>query len=198
MNLFAVITGLFHRSFEKSGMVNRSNDRNTSERQQAVLAAKAGDEHFVKKEYADALAFYDVAIQHGLESAKVFESRGHCLSSDFPLDAIDDFTKSISLDPINANAWFGRGMAKRGVGDFQGAVDDVRKARSLAEGRDPEAFSIYSTQLISIDNVEFWERQRQMRERNPEAWATLPPLLPDQLRAKAVRRHVAFVKSEQH
>ena len=59
--------------------------------------------------------------------------RGGCLQSlKFDLDAIDDFTKAIELDPEDSNYYFMRSISKGAVGDLHGRVDDLKEAIRLA------------------------------------------------------------------
>jgi Flp pilus assembly protein TadD len=47
--------------------------------------------------------------------------------------AIADYTQAIKLDPKDANAYFGRGLAYDSLGDYKSATKDARKACELGE-----------------------------------------------------------------
>jgi tetratricopeptide (TPR) repeat protein len=45
--------------------------------------------------------------------------------------AIIDYDVALRLDPSIAESWYGRGVAKGKIGDTQGSLADISKARSL-------------------------------------------------------------------
>jgi hypothetical protein len=49
------------------------------------------------------------------------------------LDAIDDFTKAISLEPEDCNNYFERSNCKGAVCDFEGAIADLEEAIRLSK-----------------------------------------------------------------
>lgn len=61
--------------------------------------------------------------------------RGDCLQRLGHLSAIEDFEYVLAREPANARALFGRGRAKAGEGDVEGALADMRRAAELAPGR---------------------------------------------------------------
>ena len=68
-----------------------------------------------------------------IEQADLFSCRGSCLQSlEWHLDAIDDFTKAISLEPENCNFYFQRAMSKIACGDQQGFLVDIKEAIRLS------------------------------------------------------------------
>jgi tetratricopeptide (TPR) repeat protein len=57
--------------------------------------------------------------------------------------AIADHTKAIELKPDHADAYFGRGTAKAGLGDKQGGLADVNKAIELGYPVSQEVFDAF-------------------------------------------------------
>jgi Flp pilus assembly protein TadD len=54
-----------------------------------------------------------------------------------------DFWKAIQIDPNNAEAYYGRGIAKYKLGDKSGACLDLRKAGELGYEKAYEAIKKY-------------------------------------------------------
>ncbi len=46
-------------------------------------------------------------------------------------DAIDDYDKTIKLNPDYADAYFNRGVVKNALGDHKGAINDFEKTIKL-------------------------------------------------------------------
>ncbi len=74
------------------------------------------------------------------KSAKRYNIRGRAYSIKGQRDkAITDFTKAIELDPKYADAYFYRGLTYCvGIGDYDKAREDIRKAQSLGKKVDPK------------------------------------------------------------
>ncbi len=101
--------------------------------QNGYKALERGKELYFQNEVQQALHYFDTAIDSGFEGADVYGMRGGCLQSlKFDLDAIDDFTKAIELDPEDSNTYFQRSSSKGAVGDLHGCVDDLNEAIRLA------------------------------------------------------------------
>ncbi len=66
------------------------------------------------------------------QSGKEFLDRGRekIKSNNFG-DAITDFTRTIELDPQNADAWFLRGTLKNVLGDYSEALNDLNKSLDI-------------------------------------------------------------------
>jgi tetratricopeptide (TPR) repeat protein len=96
-------------------------------------AFKRGQDLYFQNEVQQALQYFDTAIDSGFEGADLYGMRGGCLQSlNFDLDAIDDFTKAIELDPEDSNNYFMRSISKGAVGDLHGRIDDLNEAIRLA------------------------------------------------------------------
>ena len=85
-----------------------------------------------RNEYSEALPLLDKAIELGQKEG--YYNRGLCLQAlEFNLDAIDDFTKAISIAPNDCNLYFCRGNSKITLKDYDSAIEDGEKALQLAE-----------------------------------------------------------------
>jgi tetratricopeptide (TPR) repeat protein len=61
--------------------------------------------------------------------ANAYSNRGMalCELGDY-LGALDDYNKSLQINPISAATYNNRGIARSKIGDKQGAMEDLRKA----------------------------------------------------------------------
>jgi len=81
-----------------------------------------------------ALEYYDYAIEKNITDKRAFSLRGFCLQSlGFDLDAIDDFTKAIALDPDDCNLYFGRGNSYFSIKDYAAAIENGKQAVHYAK-----------------------------------------------------------------
>jgi tetratricopeptide (TPR) repeat protein len=97
-------------------------------------AFEAGKKQSVARRDQEAVASFDTAFQCGRSDPELFALRGSCLQTlEWHLDAIDDFTRAISLQPQDCNHYFSRAMSKRSSGDLEGFRADVREAIRLAK-----------------------------------------------------------------
>jgi len=86
------------------------------------------------KDYAGAIEDFTLAIALLPRSAMLLFRRGSLyLITDAPRPALRDFEEAIRLDPSNADAYNGRGLAKVALGQHQEAVADAFKALELGE-----------------------------------------------------------------
>lgn len=101
--------------------------------QKGHRAYERGRVHIMARSDQEALDCFDEAIRCGFESADVFALRGTCLQSlSWELDAIEDFTKAISLEPEDCNFHFQRAMVRSSVGDTVGFEADLQEAIRLS------------------------------------------------------------------
>jgi len=92
-----------------------------------------GMDFYGKGQLQEALGCFDAAISQGVKSANVYGSRGLCLQSlEYDLDAIDDLTKAIELDPSDSNFYFIRSISKGSLGDLHGRIADLQEAIQLS------------------------------------------------------------------
>jgi len=84
------------------------------------------------KDNESALLLLDKAINGGVRPA--YGDRAFMLQLfNFDYDAISDFDKAISFDPEDSNLFFGRGLSKMKLCDFDGAVTDLSTAVRLVK-----------------------------------------------------------------
>jgi len=101
-------------------------------------AFEDGKGHYSARRDQEAVDCFDKAIECGLEDADVFALRGSCLQSlEWNLDAIDDFTRAISLQPDDCNLYFQRAMSKTATGDQSGFEADMQQAILLSKVDSP-------------------------------------------------------------
>ena len=101
---------------------------------QGYHAFEAGKKHFAEQSDQEAVNCFDEADECGFEAVELFSLRGTCLQSlEWNIDAIDDFTKAISLEPQDCNLYFQRAMSKISIGDQQGFLIDIQDAIRLAK-----------------------------------------------------------------
>ena len=116
--------------FKKPATEPTENDHLLRERYKSF---ERGQDLYFQNDVQQALRCFDTAIDSGFEDADAYGMRGECLQSlKFHLDAIDDFTKAIELDPEDSNTYFQRSISKGAVGDLHGCVDDLNEAIRLA------------------------------------------------------------------
>jgi tetratricopeptide (TPR) repeat protein len=101
--------------------------------QKGYEALERGKQLYLQNEVQQALHYFDTAIDSGFEGADVYGMRGGCLQAlQYDLEAIDDFTKSIGLEPGDSNTYYQRSISKGAVGDLHGRVEDLNEAIRLA------------------------------------------------------------------
>jgi tetratricopeptide (TPR) repeat protein len=82
----------------------------------------------------EALDCFDMAIGCGFENAEVYDLRGSCLqSAKFDFDAIEDFSRAISMQPEDCNFYYQRSISKAAVGDLAGCAADLNEAVRLSK-----------------------------------------------------------------
>lgn len=120
---------LFNLMFNK----NKSTDKQRREEYYLGKELIAKARIFLEmEEYSKALPLLDKAIE--LEQKEGYYIRGLCLQAlEFNLDAIDDFTKTISMAPNDCNLYFCRGNSEINLNQYDSAIEDGAKAVQLAE-----------------------------------------------------------------
>jgi tetratricopeptide (TPR) repeat protein len=166
-------------------------------------AFERAKELYLRNEAQQALRYFDTAIDSGFDGSEIYVMRGGCLQSlGFDLDAIDDFTKAIELDPEDSNTYFQRSISKGAVGDLNGRVKDLNEAIRLSgidsySTRSHDAFArengykdgvagFYRMQMVQA-NLDL-ERQAADERRLQGPAASLGPDLATKRRSKARRR----------
>lgn len=100
---------------------------------QAYESFEKGKAHYLSNRYEEALACFDSAVRGGFKSGDLFSSRASILQTqEWQLDAIDDFTRAIALEPEDCNYYFQRAMSRISIGDQDGFNKDIQEAIRLS------------------------------------------------------------------
>ena len=94
-----------------------------------------GKDCYDKRKIEEAIRCFDIALECGYDDdADLFFMRGWCLQNmGYDLDAIDDFSKAIELEPKDSNNYFLRSISKGSAGDHFGRIKDLKEAIRSAE-----------------------------------------------------------------
>lgn len=89
---------------------------------------------FQNFQHSEALICFDNAINlnyHKYEN-RIYGYRAWCLLTfNYNLEAIEDFDLAINEDSNNSNNYYGRSISKGRIGNFQGEIDDLKKALQI-------------------------------------------------------------------
>jgi eukaryotic-like serine/threonine-protein kinase len=86
------------------------------------------------EDYSGAIADYTQSLSLHGEKARLLRRRGWSyLAHDAIGPALDDFDETIRLEPSNADAYVGRGLAKVRLGNHEDAVSNAKRALLLDE-----------------------------------------------------------------
>lgn len=97
----------------------------------AIAFGNRGNGYQAKRDFRNAVADYDRAIQLNPNNSIMFSNRGIAYGSEGEVDhAIADFSEAIRLNPSFAEALAHRGLLKLKKGDKTGN-DDIKAAESL-------------------------------------------------------------------
>jgi tetratricopeptide (TPR) repeat protein len=90
------------------------------------------NEHYYKKEYFEAISWYDKAIEMDPNYPKAWSNKGLTLGSlGGYKEAIACFDKALELDPNYPKAWSNKGLALGGLGRHEEAIKYFDKAIEL-------------------------------------------------------------------
>lgn len=142
-----------------------------------------GKKLYSARKYQEAIDCFDRAIEseyYGIQN-DIYELRAHSLRAlDLDLDAIDDFSKAISLAPEDANNYFGRGLSRGSIGDFDRCVSDYKEAVRLSKidnKLNDHRNNIAKKTLGYASATKFYEHRlmdaqedRERHKENPERW----------------------------
>ena len=100
---------------------------------EAARFDQLGREHAGKENFQEALAMMNRAITLNPGYARAYNARGYVYLRMFNYPkAIADFSEAIRLDPVYANAYHNRSVARKLIGEKDGAAQDDRSAKKLA------------------------------------------------------------------
>jgi tetratricopeptide (TPR) repeat protein len=88
---------------------------------------------FLAKDYKSAIANIDSEMaEREFFTKEAFDIRAMSLENlGYIVDAIDDFSQSLTIDKNDANIYYLRGLAKQKIGEYSEAKSDLRKAVEL-------------------------------------------------------------------
>jgi tetratricopeptide (TPR) repeat protein len=131
-----------------------------------------GNENFEKREFFEAIRYYDTAIKKYPSDLSAWNNKGFALSNlGRYQEAIKYYDKAIAMDPNNTTIWYNKGFALSNLGRYQEAIKSFDKAIAIdpnnqaawndkgnalsSIGRFQEAISYYD-EAIDIDpNYDF-------------------------------------------
>ena len=144
-------------------------------------AFELGWKAYLEKNDEEALKHFDEAIQCGFSREGIYGLRGSCLQKlKFHFDAIDDFNRGISLDPVgDSNLYYMRSISRSATGDNYGCIADLKEAIRLSRGGDKEGFEIMAKELGWDSVSSYYEGQLRL--------AVIDLDLPEGLRAVRFR-----------
>jgi tetratricopeptide (TPR) repeat protein len=88
-----------------------------------------GNEHIYKKEYSEAIRWYDKAIKIDPNDASAWTNKGLALDKiGKHKGAIECFDKALQVDPNNPYAWTNKGYVLHGLGKYKEAIQYYDKA----------------------------------------------------------------------
>jgi tetratricopeptide (TPR) repeat protein len=113
-----------------------------------------GNEHYCKKEYSEAIKWYDKAIELDPKYADAWYNKGNALNSLGKYEeAIENFDKALKIDPNYASAWNNKGYAIDKLGKYQEAIEHYNKAIEL----DPNIVSAWSNKGYTLTILENYD-----------------------------------------
>ncbi len=186
-----IVGGVLVLIWEKIGFFNKTQETSEAAMQDHAKmlagcdAFVKGEAYYLEKQNQKALACFDEAIECGFND-EAYGLRAQCLQGlDFDIEAIEDFTRAISLKPEDCNLYFLRSNSRDATGDNDGAVQDLQKAIQLSEvdNKLNRAYSIAaksigyrnghtSMYLMSLDMVQLTpqvlqdRRKKNLKRRN--------------------------------
>lgn len=125
----------------------------------ATRLFEKGELLFQEAKFEDALYLFDKAFETGLRSLELFYRRGACSNQqNWHLDAIDDFSKAIEIDPHDCNLWIQRGNSRRSCGDIDGALSDYDEGIKLSKtDRNKQTYDDVIKELGYESATDFYE-----------------------------------------
>ncbi|KAL7411969.1 hypothetical protein BDY24DRAFT_116160 [Mrakia frigida] len=157
---------------------------NASALEKAEAAKQKGNDLFKKGSYAESIGHYSEAHLLVPSSAiyPLNRAQAYLNLSKFA-DAERDCSKSIALDSKTTKAWFRRGVARRGLGNWKGAKEDFAMVLKL----DPKMSTSVKTELNKVkldEEAEVLKKNKgkkvvpPLTKPNPPSTSTsLPPKL---------------------
>lgn len=99
-----------------------------------------GQDCYLNRQPSEALSYLDRALEYDFEEnfshdlSELYDLRAACLQElRYHYDAINDFDKSIILDPNDSNKFFSRSTSKGAILDYVGEITDLEEAIQLSK-----------------------------------------------------------------
>ena len=125
---------------KKETEISDEEKKQSKKKLEGLMAFEKGQEYFFNQQMNEALVLFDRAIECGFvenytyDAGKLYEYRGGCLDGlEFHYDAIDDYDKSILLDPYDCNKYLLRSVTKGWIMDYEGEIADLKKAIEVSK-----------------------------------------------------------------
>jgi tetratricopeptide (TPR) repeat protein len=116
-----------------------SNEESDSINSSSGLQAYAkGINCYLDQQWDEALVHFDKALEEGairddIDGRNFYSYRAQCLQTlKYHYDAIVDFDKAIEISPNDCNLYFSRSISKGAILEYEGEIDDLRKAIELS------------------------------------------------------------------
>lgn len=141
------------------------NDYHETEKRDAPLTpyVKLGFAYAARRNYKQALHYYDLAVKQEPENSEAYRLRGAVYMRERQFDqAFNDFNKALELEPRNAEAYTDRARAytmtgdhARAIGDFSRAIEfDPKLARAYTlRGGEYGQIGDYDRALADLDHA---------------------------------------------
>lgn len=115
--------------------------------EEAKELMRQGFEHYRERNFEEAIALYDRALQLDPNLARAYAARGgaHFALENYE-EAIADHTQAIAIEPELAASYGGRGLARLELGDEAGAITDFTQAIEV----DPEMADAYYSRALAF------------------------------------------------
>jgi len=153
---------------DKRGLRQKSPDRtNWTSLDYAKEAKCKGDASFKKGECRDACVYYTRAINHAPDDEKLYSNRSACYMKQKKYEkALEDASKSISINQSWTKAYFRQGQALRGLQRWEDAINAFAEGRFRDPANPEWEKEIQKTQ----DEREVWDQHyNEMRQMKREA-----------------------------
>jgi tetratricopeptide (TPR) repeat protein len=109
-----------------------------------------GNDHLYRKEYSEAINYYEKVIGLDPNYAIAWNNKGFALENfGKSKEAIKCYDKAIELSPNYANAWNGKGMTLIDLRFYQEALEYLDKAIEI----DPNLNQAWYNKAIALDNI---------------------------------------------
>ena len=133
IGLIFIISRFARRPFDNSDTDTDANIGGLGEYIEDRSLTEKAFKHFSAGDYESAIAEVDNLIDHHYNCTKeAYDMRAMSLENlGYYLDAIDDFSQSLTIDPNDAKIYYLRGLAKQIIGEYTEAREDYEKAVEL-------------------------------------------------------------------